>query len=330
MLSKQTIRRVILFLVSFGFSATALYFVFRDVSWAQIWQERHRVRLDIYVWTYAVSSVAFLSLAWRIRILASSQTKLSLLTALQAVLAGYLGNVALPARVGEVIKSAYLARHTKLPFSSVLAWIAVERLVDLCCVLLCALWIIPWVMGRSALGHSVVVFVAFAAVGFVFVIVATLRPKWLEWFIERLLRVLDQRMATWLRPKVQHFIQGLAALAAPRRALGMLVCTLVYWLCTLSVMQLWMVAFQLKTPWYGSVLLLAFLSLGTALPAAAAYIGTYHFAVVAALSVLGVARETSTALAVFVHVAGMVPWVIVSLLVLLPVILRGELVNQRT
>lgn len=322
-------RRWALLLVSFAFSAAALYLVFRDVSWPLLWQESRRVRLGVYAWTYPISALGFASLAWRIRVLAGTQTQLSFMTALRSVFAGYLGNAALPARVGEVLKAAYIARQARLPFGAALAWIAVERLVDLCCVLCCALWIVPWVMGKSAMGDGVMLFVVLAMVGMAAVVMATLRPVWFSKIVKMVLPLLGQRLSQWLDPKLESFLQGLGALARPRTALAMLLCTLVYWACTVATMQLWLQAFELSVPWYGSLLLLAFLALGTALPAAAAYIGTYHFAVVAALGVLGVARETGAALALFVHAAGLIPWVTVSILVLLPSILRGELVGQK-
>lgn len=322
-------RRWLLLLVSFAFSAAALYFVFRDVSWPRLWQESQRVRLGVYAWTYPISALGFASLAWRIKALAGAQAELSFMTALRSVFAGYLGNAALPARIGEVLKAAYIARQGRLPFAAALAWIAVERLVDLCCVLCCALWVVPWVMGKSAMGDGVMVFVVLAVMGMVAVVMATLRPAWTSTIVKRLLPLLGQRANHWLGPKLENFLQGLGALSRPRTALVMLLCTLIYWACTLATMQLWMRAFELSVPWYGSLLLLAFLALGTALPAAAAYIGTYHFAVVAALGVLGVARETGAALALFVHAAGLIPWTLVSLGLLLPSILRGEFARQQ-
>lgn len=283
------------------------------------------MRLDVYAWVYPVSGAGFLSLAWRLRILAALQTQMPWLTSIRAVFAGYLGNAALPVRAGEVIKAAYIARQSALPFGTALGWIAVERVVDLCCLLLCALWIIPWVMGKSALGGGVYIFLALTACGVTCVVIATLRPMWMRAVMTLLLSTLGARISGWLRPKADNFLDGLSALAGGRRAGLLLLSTLLYWVSTLLTMQIWLAAFDLHTPWYGSVLLLAFLAFGTALPAAAAYIGTYHFAVVAALGVLGVAKERAAALAVFVHAAGIIPWALVAVILLSAAFKRGEL-----
>ena len=81
------------------------------------------------LWVQPLILLTAVLVAMRIRILVSPPG-VSFLLALKAILLGVGLNVALPGRISELLKPAYLHEHGKVPFSVGLAAVFVERVTD--------------------------------------------------------------------------------------------------------------------------------------------------------------------------------------------------------
>ena len=246
-------------------------------------------------------------------------------TSLQALLAGYAVNAALPARLGELFRADYLARRTGLSRSGVLASIFLERLLDLLAVVgILAIGLTLAGGGDAASRHVLVGGTVVAAIGvFVLLLIATrLSQANAEAALSLLIARLPggRAIANRLGAMLGDFAQLLRIVRSPRFAL-IVVGTLPIWAVEIgsvwsicgavgrSVARRHAVADGRRQP-------------GTLLPTAPGYVGSYQFAFVLILGQFGFGATAAIVAATTVQVyliggytlIGMATWAISSLM----------------
>lgn len=217
----------------------------------------------------------------------------------RALLIGYLGNAALPARLGEPARSGVIARAAHRAFGAVLGSVLAERLIDL--VSLAVL-----VLVASIFAPVPIVVVDVAAVTIAIGIVGGLVLA----ILGRRLGVTASASPVGLRQRALAFGRHLLA-GALNPGPGVVVAA-----GTLSVLA-WMLeagfylaaaaSLGINLPVGSAVIIGAAGALATALPAAPGYVGTYDLAASAVGAGLGLDPATAVALAAVVHVMALVP-----------------------
>jgi len=116
-------------------SAVALYFAFKNVPLAELFD--YLVSIN-YLWVVPAVVIAFLSFAlraWRWRIILESTRKISIWRAYNPMMIGFMINCVLPGRLGEVARPVILQKEEKIPFTTGLATVVAERVFDICILL---------------------------------------------------------------------------------------------------------------------------------------------------------------------------------------------------
>jgi uncharacterized protein (TIRG00374 family) len=114
-----------------------LIYAFRGVNFKRIINEISHANIFWLLITTVLSVVAFISRAYRWNLLIEPLGySPSLRRSTYALLAGYLSNLIFP-RLGEVTRCGSLSRIEKIPFSSLLGTVVVERIVDVLSLLIC-------------------------------------------------------------------------------------------------------------------------------------------------------------------------------------------------
>lgn len=224
---------------------------------------------------------------------------------------GFAANTVLPARAGEVIRPALLARERGLPFSALLASIVFERILDALSQLLflgIALYAGP--AGASdALSSGRIRWVV-AAIGAVAAAVALFAVLWrpaTERFLERAFRVLPERARPIARRISLTFLDGFASLKTPRLALLVAAGSIGMWLVINVQIYCVMRAFDLRLPLTAAFVVTTAGVLGLAVPTPGG-VGGYHAAVQFALTdIFHVPVATATGLALVAHAVSFVP-----------------------
>lgn len=210
-------------------------------------------------------------------------------------LVGYLGNAALPARLGEVIRSVVLAGREGLQTSVTFGSAVLERVLDTLVVAVLgglaalAIGVDAWVL-QVALVAIAVALGALAALAVAPRALARVGFAAIGDVVEALRRVAHG--ATAQRPTV---------IAAA------IVLTIAAWL--LDAALYWLVGRSLGIGLNpaGAMLVSAVAVLSTAVPSAPGYLGTFELAAVAAAAAIGIDRETGLALALVAHAVAVVP-----------------------
>ncbi|MBX3028731.1 MAG: flippase-like domain-containing protein [Chloroflexi bacterium] len=254
-----------------------------------------------------VGQLALRALRWRM-LLPHSQDGQAVpyRTVVPALLAGYLGNAVLPARLGEAVRAAVVARRARLDFMECFGTTIVERVVDtvtlavLVCVAASAVSVAPPVMvvtGVVAVA-GVVLIALLLSVGLTPPSVA-LRRRITGW--------LGSPMVSRVADRLVAFALGVDRGRSRRRLLVAVSVSTICWF--LDAFIFWLAAeavgIGLTAP---QVMLIAGVAvLGTAIPAGPGYVGTYELAVTTTAVALGVPGPEALAIAVLVHVITVVP-----------------------
>lgn len=219
----------------------------------------------------------------------------------------------MPFRLGELLRARSLGRQTGLPISSCLGAAVVERALDL-------LWLTLFVLLFPAL----LAFDPSRRTGLAWMALALGLGMAASPWLGRLAVAGLGRFLRWTRlggdgfsgrlsRAIEAFLTGVTTVRSPRRFLVASSWTLGYWVCGVVSIGLWLVAFDLRLPWHAAPLVLVFVALGVALPAAPGFLGTYHVAVVAALRLFDVPIDRAVAVAIVGHFVATVPAALVAL-----------------
>ncbi len=243
---------------------------------------------------------------WRALLaIARPATPIRLATLLPILLIGYLGNAVLPARLGEPIRAYLAARAERLDSGVVFGTVVLERVLDTASLAVLAFGA-ALVLGAPAWLTQAAGLAAIAGV----VVVAALLTGGLG-LLGRILARAESRLPSRAVAGVLRFVRFMAAgadAAQERPAAGLaLAISGACWL--LDATTFWLVGQSLgMTLAPAAALLIAAVTvLGTALPSAPGYLGTFELAAAGTATALGVPASPAFSLAVLAHVMAVAP-----------------------
>lgn len=225
------------------------------------------------------------------------------------VLVGYLGNIVLPARLGEGVRAVAVWRRERIDLAGALGSVAVERVLDTAAIALlgfgAAVWLRApvWLISGTALIATVAGgFLAVLLSGMGTSIAARLKRTRLRW--PRVVNSADR----FLR----------AASVQDRRArLAGVALTAIAWLLEAVIVWFAAASLSISLDLAEAMAIAAAAVLSTAIPAAPGSLGTYELVAAAVGTALGLSPETALALAVLVHAVTLVPLTIAGLITLI-------------
>jgi glycosyltransferase 2 family protein len=222
------------------------------------------------------------------------------------LLVGYLGNAVLPARLGEPIRAYLIARRERLDALEAFGSVVLERVVDTATLAVVAFVAAVAVNAPSwivqATGVAAVIGIGFTAA---LVVVGPGR-------LMRLARAVVGRLpvAGRVEPVMRRLDDFARGIDRPSRSGAVVVAAVVSAVCWgLDATTFWLVAQSVGSPVSPAAALLvaAVTVLGTALPSAPGYVGTFELAAATTAGALGVAAAPALALAVLAHAMTVLP-----------------------
>ena len=296
-------KRTLRIAFSVAISMVFLYFAARGVDWSKAWAAvagAHYIyaapMVVITAWTLYIRAQR-----WRILLRPVGHPPMRTLVAATNI--GFMANMVLPLRMGEVIRPVLLSRKEHQPLGAILATIVLERIFDLLTILL-LFGISTATVGMSGTlsqwGYRLCGLAAVLAGGVIFI-------RWQEQLALRLLQLVLRPLPTRVGEPIEHFfrgfVQALEILDSPLTFLQLIGWSLYLWLAISSTYLLGILAFDLPVPLImGAIVVTAITAIAVSAPSAPGYIGAFQIGCTLALGIFGVGESSAFAYSIVVHI----------------------------
>jgi uncharacterized protein (TIRG00374 family) len=214
---------------------------------------------------------------------------------------GFLAIVAIPARLGELARPYLITKKSRIPMSSALGTIFVERVLDSLTVLIIAVVALlftplpPWLVRSSALFLA-----ATLALSAVMILMVVRREATLR-VLAPLIGRLPARYAGAVNRLIDHFIEGFRIMIDPALLLLVTLLSIAIWLVDVLAIYLLFLAFGLHLPIAAAFVLMIILIIGIAIPAAPGFIGNWHYFCILGLGLFGIPKTDALTFAIIYH-----------------------------
>jgi glycosyltransferase 2 family protein len=288
--------------VSVAISAVFLGFAVRGVDWGEALAA---LRAANYLWVVLMLPVTVWTLLiraqrWRVFLQAVGVPPLRPLVSATNI--GFLANMVLPLRIGEVVRPVLLSRRASLPLSGVLASVLLERIFDMFTIL--------FLFGVSA---SLVTvsdqvrrwgwMLSGLAAAVAAVIVLIRMQERLALRIARVLSgLLPARFGEQAYSFAVGFVRALEMLDSPTAYLRAFAWSLYLWMAIAVVYALGIWAFHLDVETLrGALVVTTLVAIAVSVPSAPGFIGAFQLGCVLGLRIFGVPESPALAYSIVVH-----------------------------
>ena len=270
--------------IGLGLALGLMALFLRNADFASVWSEIRGARFDLVCGSLLAIALSYAFRVRRWQQLFAPIGQVGFLAAWRATAIGFATTAVLPGRLGEVLRPYLLARSERLSASAVFATIVLERLLDLTVVVTLLGVFLMFFSGTvrtvdspalNALQAVGLVAAVVAAALMTLLIVAARAPERLRDVMARAAGVLPVGVATSAGRFFTKFSAGLGTAREPGRLLVALGWSLPVWLFV--AVSVWCVchAFGIPLPLSGSLLVMALMVFGVAIPTPAG-VGGFH------------------------------------------------------
>ncbi len=297
-------------------SVVLIWWTLHDVRLQDVWANLRGVRLLPFAIALSLATLTFpLRTIRRQYLLRLEGARLPFVPLWHATAIGFMATNLLPARAGEFARAYAAKRLTGSRFTTALASIAVERVLDgiaLVSLLTIGIWMggfgAETSVGSVALGDVA----RAAAVFFVLALLASVAVVHWPGPALAATRGLSRRLlpAAWsdtMVRAVEGLLTGLDVLRSPRRFTAVIFWSLTVWLTAAASFWFAFQAFSVDTPWSATLLLQSLLAFGVAVQFSPGFFGQWEALSRLTLSLYGISAGTAVSFAIGFHLGGFVP-----------------------
>jgi uncharacterized protein (TIRG00374 family) len=299
-----------------------LFLFFRGVDWNAMGRALRAADPIYLCGVVLVTLVTYAARAWRWGFLLAPLARVPFPRLFSATVIGFMTGLLIP-RAGEVVRPYLVARNYPVSTSAGFASIVLERLVDLITVLLLFalyLYVLPPPAAQTRGPLLGVLKIAGAAAGAGALVILVVLLAWHRHsgqamrLADRLLRPFPARFAGAISRGVRSFGEGLAVLkASPSHLAAILAQSVVVWLLLALGIYWNNRAFGLHLPYHSAFLILAFLTVGVAIPTPGTVGGFHAFYRAALTGAYGVDNDVAAAAGIASHALGNLPVLLLGL-----------------
>ena len=308
------VNRYIKLIFGICISIAGLYYAFRGIDFVQLWKIINQLDLFYGTLSLIILLTSNIVRALRWQILAYPIDKISIKPAFSSIMIGYFGNSILPFRMGEFLRAYVLAEKTSLNVPTAFGTIVTERILDfvgLSLLILLTILVYPvdWINQQIIVGVVVLSLTAFV---FVFYF-KEINEIFL--FDLKKIRLLQKSTVLKIIEILERLINGAVAIRSTNKVMLIFLYTVLIWLmyCFSTYFALLSIGISIK--WYEVCVLMISTSLAISVPAAPAYVGTYHATVVYVLTTFFFINQLDAqASAIIIHGVGTIPFIIIGAL----------------
>ena len=292
--SPKSTTRLVKWLLAFGLAGVLLYLALRGVEWRRVEATIVHCRWEYLSLACTCATVSYIVRAMRWKLLLTAQENIAAPTVLWASSVGYLANIYLPARAGELVRTELISSRTGLSRMQVFTTAMAERVIELM-VLVFVAWLGAFTLPYkpSWLSHLMLAGMLCAASAIAFLMTLAEVDRARPGFFAHL--PISKKTGDKLRNIAEQVNVALAALRSPSRVLQVCGLTTVVWLLDAVAAVILAHALGMHLLLAVALLLCTGLALGGALPSTPGAIGIVQFVAVTVLMPFHFARADAIA-----------------------------------
>ena len=271
-------------------STLFIYLTFRGVEFETILEGLKGVRYRFLIPALSfLLSISFLrSLRWGIVLSPLGrigQKKLFPITCI-----GYMAIIVIPMRIGELLRPYLLSTSSRIPMSSALGTIIVERALDILTILGILFFVFfistspGWLLKT---GYSLLpIFLLLV----LFLCLLYFRMEFTLRLLNPVLKRFPEKLSKKIEELIRNLVDGFSIISNPIRLIYALLLSVFIWVSSaLAIYSLYL--FQnLQLPFVSSFVVLIITIIGISLPAAPGMVGNFQYASIVALSFFNVEK----------------------------------------
>ncbi|WP_196138488.1 lysylphosphatidylglycerol synthase transmembrane domain-containing protein [Aliikangiella sp. G2MR2-5] len=291
-------------------SSIFIFLFLKDTNWKTIIEEI--TKANIYILSIALLSkfFGFIFMTERIRTILRPIYKFQFLDSFTGVAVGFTGNNILPFRIGELLKTKFFSHKSGARFSKCFPVLIFERLLDATCLMILVFIAVPYLVNAKFDFIALSLLCSGISVFYICLVLVAKSPSKTKSIANIVINKFPEKLSSRLTSTIHSIIDAIKMIHSPSRLLLALLLSLGYWLTQILSVYIWLIAFNLSLPWFAPIVVLIFVSLGNFLPSAPSNIGTYHYFLAFALSMLGVNNDTAVSVAIIGHAISIFPFTI--------------------
>lgn len=322
------VRRWLYMLSSVLIGALFLYLTARNVDLEQALATIYAINGWWIMPLTLVYILTFILRGLRWQLMFPDESRPSLRHAIDAFMIGRVCNNFLPGRLGELIRATVMGKILpRVGLSGSVATIVLEKIFDAFAVLVLlgvALFFAPLPPWLSNAGLAMIIVLPAMLLALVIVDKADAHISHPSEGATSAGIIV--RLMAFVRQILQKFSTGLFALRTAHHFTLLSALTLFIWGWEVIILFICLQAFSIPVPFTAALVTLVFLCVGSMLPAAPGFIGTYQLFIVAALQLYSIPDTNAFALSVFLNL-----YVIILTLILgvVAILLEGGIFNLK-
>ena len=281
--------------------ALLLWLSLRHVEYADLVSQLTRMR-----YVYAIPALILLFImqyfrSFRWGLLIRPVERINQLRLFSITSVGFFFIMAVPARIGELVRPYLLARRTSVSMSFALASVIVERLFDVASILMLLIvvsWFMelpPWMTKAGTLFFSVVLFLVGG------LLLLAFKRKWFVRIVSAVTGRLSQKHASRIARWSYQFVEGLTVIADPVLFITIAVLSLLIWVIGGGAVYCLFFAAGFDLSIVAAFAVMVIVIAGISIPTAPGFVGNWHFYCVMALSLFGMSKTDAMSFAVVHH-----------------------------
>lgn len=279
-----------------------LFLALKGVDWAEFADLLMHIDLIYIVVVFVWSTGSYLARSFRWRVILSTKTPVSGMNVFWANMSGYLGNLILPARAGEIVRAVYISLKENIQTAFALAAGISERLVDLAALVIVSAVTLQMVGSYPASILGALQFFSFVAVlGVIFLFMLPITFQSIERGIKRS-SYSDHPIVLRIKSFLEAFVDGLSSLLHVERFIPFLLYTALIWVMDGAGMVFLSYSVGEELTMTQSLLLISALGISSAIPSTPGYVGVYQFVAILVLTPIGFSKESALAFILLVQV----------------------------
>lgn len=286
--------------LSVGISVLLLWLAVWGVDWREAGAALAKAHYLYVLPIFPLSWWVLFIRAQRWRVLLRPVGNPALRTLVAATNIGFMANMVLPLRVGEVIRPMLVSRKEREPLGGILATVLLERIFDMFTILFLfgvSVAMVPISQDVRQMGYLLCTIAALIGGGVALV-------RWQEALALRILDAVLRPLPPKVSEPVGHFfrgfVQALEILDSPAAFAQVLGWSLYLWLVIALVYLCGLVAFEM--PLRATIAVTAIIAIAVSVPSAPGYIGSFQLGCnLSLVQIFGVSASDAFAYSIVLH-----------------------------